>query len=59
MPGEFSKPSLGLRLSLEERISRSPVRSLLTKKIAPPPSRAWLPVIVEPATSTVKSLPSV
>ena len=46
MPGLFSKPSLGLLLSFEDRITRSPVRSLLTKKIAPPPSRAWLPVIV-------------
>ena len=40
-------------------MSSVPVRSLLTKKIAPPPSRAWLRVMRVPATSTRKSLPSV
>jgi len=44
---------------VDERIVRVPERSLLTKKTAPPPSRAWLPVIVVPSTSTEKSLPSV
>ena len=58
MPGSVSKPSLGLSRRVEERISRTPLRSLLTKKIAPPPSRAWLPVILVPASSTRKSLPS-
>jgi hypothetical protein len=35
-----------------------PVRSLLTKKIAPPPSAAELPVIREPAIRSVNVLPS-
>ena len=35
-----------------------PVRSLLTKKMAPPPSLAWLSVIVAPATCSVIVLPS-
>ena len=34
------------------RIASVPVRSLLTKNTAPPPSRAWLRVIVVPASST-------
>ena len=52
MPGSVWKPSLGLPRSVELRIVRLPLRSLLTKKIAPPPSRAWLRVIVVPAMST-------
>ena len=36
-----------------------PVRSLLTKKIAPPPSLAWLSSITVPAMRSVKTLPSV
>ena len=58
MPGSVWKPSLGFLRRVEERISRTPVRSLLTKKTAPPPSRTWLRVIVVPASSTRKSLPS-
>jgi hypothetical protein len=34
MPGSVSKPSLGLLRRLEERISSTPLRSLLTKKTA-------------------------
>ena len=54
MPGKprVSKPSLGLRRSVDFSIFIVPVRSLLTKKTAPPPSRAWLPVIRVPASST-------
>ena len=58
MPGSVSKRSLGLLRKVDERIVRTPLRSLLTKKIAPPPSRARLPVIRVPASSTRKSLPS-
>src|SRR4029079_6908198 len=58
MPGSVSKPSLGLFRKVEERISSTPLRSLLTKKTAPPPSRAWLRRIRVPASSTRKSLPS-
>ena len=59
MPGSVSNPSLGLRRRVEERISSVPVRSLLTKNTAPPPSRAWLRRIRVRASSTRKSLPSV
>ena len=46
MPGIVSNPALGLSVSSEPRMVIVPVRSLDTKKIAPPPSRAWLPVMV-------------
>src|SRR2546430_15638256 len=44
MPGKPAvwKPAFGLRCSLEFLIVSVPVLSLLTKKIAPPPSLAWL-----------------
>ncbi len=58
MPGSVSKPSLGLSVSREPVMVSVPVRSLETKKIAPPPSRAWLPVIVESAIERWMSSPS-
>jgi hypothetical protein len=48
-----SNPLLGLPLSVELWIASVPVRSLLTKKSAPPPSLAWLCSMIEPATVTV------
>ena len=57
-PGIVSKPSLGLSVSREPRMVRVPLRSLETKKIAPPPSRAWLPVIVESSSTRWMALPS-
>jgi hypothetical protein len=35
-----------------------PVRSLLTKKTAPPPSAAWLPLSRLPVMVSAKRLPS-
>ena len=58
IPGSVSKPSLGLSVSREPSIVSVPVRSLETKKIAPPPSRAWLPVIVESSMRRWMALPS-
>ena len=53
MPGKpaVSKPSLGLRRSVEPSMRSVPVRSLLTKKTAPPPSLAWLSSMIVPAMS--------
>ena len=59
MPGWVEKPSPVLLRRIESTISTSPVRSLLTKKIALPPS--WfevLPSIRVPSTWSVISLPS-
>ena len=49
MLGWVSNPSPVLSGMTESTMSTVPVRSLLTKKIAPPPSRAWLRVIFVPA----------
>ncbi len=47
MPGYplVSNPSLGLFRNVDPLIDSVPVRLLLTKKIAPPPSFARFPVI--------------
>jgi hypothetical protein len=47
-----------LRCSTLSLIASVPVRSLLTKKIAPPPSAAWLPVRWLPVIVSLKRLPS-
>ena len=52
------KPRLGFRRSVESEIVMVPVRSLDTKKIAPPPSRALLSSISTPSSRRVKKLPS-
>src|SRR6266516_3237709 len=57
-PG-VSNLSLGLCRSVEFSIRIVPVRSLLTKKTAPPPSLAWLFSMTEPEMVTVNRLPSV
>src|SRR4051794_24091883 len=60
MPGNpaVSKPALTLWRKVDESADIVPVRSLLTKKIPPPPSFAWLSGRIEPLTSRVKVLPS-
>ena len=52
------KASLGLSSSVLSVIAIVPVRSLDTKKIAPPPSLAWLWSISVPATDSVIVSPS-
>jgi hypothetical protein len=47
-----------LALSTELEMPSVPVRSLLTKKIAPPPSLALLSAIRLPHTRRLKVLPS-
>jgi hypothetical protein len=47
-----------LPVIVEPRTVAVPVRSLLTKKTAPPPSAAVLPVIRDPVIRSVKVLPS-
>ena len=60
MPGypSVSNPRLGLLRSSESAMISDPDRSLLTKKIAPPPSFAVLSVIRVPQTRSVYVLPS-
>ena len=61
MPGRprVSNPSLGLRWAATlPEIASVPVRSLLTKKIAPPPSAAWLSRSALPAIVSAMRLPS-
>ena len=58
MPGSGLEAVARVVRRVDERISRTPLRSLLTKKIAPPPSRAWLRTILVPAIKTRNSLPS-
>ena len=53
MPGKFWNLSLRLCSSVESSMVIVPVRSLLTKKIAPPPSLAWLFSMIVPATVSV------
>jgi hypothetical protein len=52
------KAALGLLVSELSRIDIVPVRSLLTKKIAPPPSLAWLSSNTLPPIVSVIRLPS-
>ena len=49
---------LGFWLSNESLMISEPVRLLLTKKMAPPPSLAVLPVIFTPHRLSVNVLPS-
>ena len=60
MPGRPAvwKPSLGLCCRTLCLIASVPVRSLLTKKMAPPPSAARLPVRWLSVTVSVKRFPS-
>ena len=60
IPGNpaVSKPALGFMARTELLIDKVPVRSLLTKKIAPPPSLAVLLVIFVPHRLSVYVLPS-
>ena len=60
MPGKpaVPKPRLTLRSSVDDVMRSSPVRSLETKKIAPPPSFAVLSRTMLPARSSVNRLPS-
>ena len=60
IPGKpwVSKPRLGFRRSTERSMISEPERSLLTKKIAPPPSLAVLSVISVPHSRSVNVLPS-
>ena len=60
MPGKprVSNLALGLRRRVEFSIVIVPVRLLLTKKTAPPPSLALLFSMIVPAIRTVNWLPS-
>ena len=60
MPGRPAvwNPSLRLRSRTLFLIASVPVRSLLTKKIAPPPSAARLSVTELPVIVSSKRLPS-
>ena len=56
--GVVLEARLGLSRSVESSIDSVPVRSLLTKKTAPPPSLAVLSSIIVPASRSVNRLPS-
>jgi hypothetical protein len=60
MPGRPAvwNPSLRLRCRTLCSIASVPVRWLLTKKIAPPPSAAWLPARWLLVIVSLKRLPS-
>src|ERR1700722_8279241 len=59
MPGQFWHFALVLACSVEFLIVALPELSSLTKKIAPPPSRAWQSRMTVPSTRSVIWSPSI
>jgi hypothetical protein len=51
MPGAFWNSPLGLPSSVEESMVSVPPSALTMKKMAPPPSRAVLPLMTVPSMS--------